>query len=160
MIMTFIACLISLIRVTFLILRPSLPLQGLSLFLLRISVATFSGTIISPLLGVYTVLIYSRGLLVLLAYFIALSPNQTLNTPSLLFIFRTLFLITALTFQIFPYYSVRHSPRNFLFSSSITAALNPTLSSLLISIGVILILTIIAVVKVTSLRRKPIRPWK
>jgi hypothetical protein len=149
---------IALIRAMFLMLRASLPLQGLSILIIRISVATFVGSSISPLLGIYVVLIYSRGLLVLLAYFIALSPNQTLNFPSALFIASLLITAFILISGIFTLKPNNHFSGDGLNFTPAFALLNTSHSALLISIGLILILTIVAVVKVTRLRSKPIRP--
>jgi hypothetical protein len=78
----FISLLSILGRAALLILRPSLPLQAFALLLIRGATAATIASRFSILLGIYTILIYARGLLVLLAYFVALSPDQTLNTPS------------------------------------------------------------------------------
>jgi hypothetical protein len=45
-------------------------------------------------------------------------------------------------------------------SNNVITVLSPFSSSLLIIIALILVLTIIAVVKVSSLRSGPIRPWR
>lgn len=146
-------------RATLLILRPSLPLQAFALLLISGATATTIASRFSILLGIYTILIYARGLLVLLAYFVALSPNQTLNTPSR-FTFitasSTLLLILGLSW---PNSIQSHSLNSFTSLSNVITILTPSSASLLILIALILVLTIIAVVKVSSLRRGPVRPW-
>lgn len=152
--------LLTLTRRTLLILSPSLPLQALALLLIRGAIATILATRISILLGLYTILIYARGLLVLLAYFVALTPDQTLNTPS-----RTTSLISTLTIilllsQTYPTSSHRHLSNTRERARNVITILTPSASALLIIIALILVLTIIAVVKVSRVRRGPIRPWR
>jgi len=148
--------LIALTSSALLILSPSLPLQALALLTIRITIATILGAIISTLIGIYTVIIYARGLLVLLAYFVALSPNQTLNYPSRLSSLTTAStraLILSQTLPINRY--INFSDEG---TSNLITILTPALSSLLTVIALILVLTMIAVVKVSRLRRGPIRP--
>jgi len=149
--------LVALISSALLILSPSLPLQALALLTIRITIATILGAIISTLIGIYTVIIYARGLLVLLAYFVALSPNQTLNYPSRLSSLTTAStraLILSQTLPINRYINFSNEG-----TSNLITILTPALSSLLTVIALILVLTMIAVVKVSRLRRGPIRPW-
>lgn len=148
--------LIALTSSALLILSPSLPLQALALLTIRITIATILGAIISTLIGIYTVIIYARGLLVLLAYFVALSPNQTLNYPSRLSSLTTAStraLILSQTLPINRYINFSNEG-----TSNLITILTPALSSLLTVIALILVLTMIAVVKVSRLRRGPIRP--
>ena len=150
--------LITLFSTSLLIFSSSLPLQALCLFLIRLSVAGVVGSTISPLIGIYIVLIYSRGLLVLLAYFVALSPNQTLNIPSsptLLVILFSIFILSALTFPSLSYLHIFNSNSQ---SFSLVTILTPSRIALLSIIGTILILTIVAVVKILRISSKPIRP--
>lgn len=142
-----------------LIASTSLPLQAFALFFISILIASISGMTLSPLIGIYIVLIYSRGLLVLLAYFVALSPDQTLNTPSPSF-----FLSIALIIIFFISLTSINLSRSQNFSlfdtsSNIITILNPSCIRFLITIGLVLILTMVTVIKILSLRRSPIRPW-
>lgn len=148
-----------LLSTSMLLTSASLPLQAFSLFIMRVTIASLSGRALSPLIGIYIVLIYSRGLLVLLAYFVALSPNQALNPPHinlLLFIIFSIFIFSSQRFFTSSQSQVTSSTRSF---SNILSILNPSALSLLLIIGVILILTIVVVVKTLRLRRKPMRPW-
>ena len=154
----FIRLLATLGRAALLILRPSLPLQAFALLLIRGATAATVASRFSILLGIYTILIYARGLLVLLAYFVALSPNQTLNTPSQstnLILFSTIILILA---SARPRSNQSHLFDTSLAPSNVITVLTPSSASLLILIALILVLTIIAVVKVSSLSRGPVRP--
>jgi len=147
-----------LMRASVLLLRTSLPFQAFSLFFIRVSIAMFSGRSLSPLIGIYIVLIYSSGLLVLLAYFVALSPNQTLNAPPLNLTFS--FLLSFIAFLSFTFMASSRIQLPTLFSrpSTIISILAPSSLSLLLMIGLVLILTIITVIKILRLRSKPIRP--
>lgn len=146
-------------RAFLLVLRPSLPLQALALLIIRGSTAISIACNFSILLGIYTILIYARGLLVLLAYFVALSPDQTLNTPSRSTSLSSFIIIILITSLSYPFSNFSHiTPHSTSFRNAITM-LPSNSASLLIIIALILVLTIIAVVKVSSLRRGPVRPW-
>ena len=152
--------LFTLIRRALLILSPSLPLQALALLLIRGTIAIIVACNISILLGIYTILIYASGLLVLLAYFVALTPNQTLNTPSRTTSLILLQILTILVTQTWLPTSILHFSNTSVKFSPITSLLSPSSTSLLVIIAATLILTIIAVVKVSGIRRGPIRPWR
>jgi len=145
---------------TLLILRSSLPLQALALLIISGATATAVAARFSILLGIYTILIYARGLLVLLAYFVALSPNQNLNTPSRFTFFSSFSIILLILFQTWPNSFMSQLSITSSQSNNVITVLSPFSSSLLIIIALILVLTIIAVVKVSSLRSGPIRPWR
>lgn len=154
-----ISLFIILISVTLLILRSSLPIQALALLLIRGATATAVASRFSILLGIYTILIYASGLLVLLAYFVALSPNQNLNTPSRFTILSSTSIIIYILIQTFPnsYYLQPSSTYN--QTNNVISVLSPFSSSLLIIIALILVLTMIAVVKVSRVSSGPVRPW-
>lgn len=148
-------------RSALLILRPSLPLQALALLLISGAIATAVAINTSILLGIYIILIYARGLLVLLAYFVALSPNQTLNTPSRSTFIISFSVILLILSQTWPRSIFRHLSQPFKDGSRrVITILTPSSGALLTIIALTLVLTIIAVVKVSSLRSGPIRPWR
>lgn len=145
-------------RTSLLILRPSLPLQALALLLIRGATATAIASRFSILLGIYIILIYARGLLVLLAYFVALSPNQNLNFPSRFTNFSCFLVISFILLQTWPNSFFIHLSFTSSQPDNVITILSPYSSSLLVIIALILVLTIIAVVKVSSLRAGPVRP--
>lgn len=148
---------ITLIRTTLLFIRPSLPLQTFALLTITVTTGTLLASNISILLGIYTILIYARGLLVLLAYFVALTPNQTLNSPSRLTSLLSFTLITAIIIQSKARPRKSHIANTEEGAISIITILTPSSGILFIIIALTLVLTIIAVVKVSRLRSGPIR---
>nr|QUQ06899.1 NADH dehydrogenase subunit 6 [Boccardiella hamata] len=143
-----------------LMLSPSLPLQALALLLMSGAMATAVAINTSILLGIYIILIYASGLLVLLAYFVALSPNQTLNTPSRSTSIISFSVILLILSQTWPSSMFNHLSQPFKDgSSSVITVLTPSSGALLTMIALTLVLTMIAVVKVSSLSSGPIRPW-
>lgn len=152
---------IALISSALLILSPSLPLQALALLLISGAMAAMVATNTSILLGIYVILIYARGLLVLLAYFVALSPNQTLNTPSRSTSAIMTGIIIFILSQTWLSSLYLHIPSPFKDGTSrVITILTPSSGALLTIIALTLVLTIIAVVKVSRLSRGPIRPWR
>ena len=146
-------------RATLLVTRTSLPLQALALLIMRGATAVIIACKISILLGVYTILVYARGLLVLLAYFVALSPSQNLNTPTRLLFFVSLMVVALITIQVWPTSSLIQLTPAGKHSSNVITILTPYSSSLLVLIALTLVLTIVAVVKVSSVSSGPVRPW-
>ena len=147
-------------RATLLVIRTSLPLQALALLMIRGATAVIIACKVSILLGIYTILIYARGLLVLLAYFVALSPNQTLNTPARLSFFVSLTVVALVIIQTWPSSSLFHLTPAGKHSSNVVTILTPYSSSLLIVIALVLVLTMVAVVKSSSVSSGPVRPWR
>ncbi len=153
-----ISLFIVLLSVTLLILSSSLPIQALALLIIRGATATTIAVRFSILLGIYTILIYASGLLVLLAYFVALSPNQNLNTPSRFTIFLSTSIIIYILLQTFPNSFYSQLSLTYNQTNNVISVLSPFSSSLLIIIALMLVLTIIAVVKVSSISSGPVRP--
>jgi hypothetical protein len=153
-----ISLLIILGRVILLILRSSLPIQALALLLISGARATVIAVGFSILLGIYTILIYARGLLVLLAYFVALSPNQNLNSPSRTTVVSLIITSIFIISQTRSNSSLLHLSLVRNYTNNVITILSPYSSSLLIIIALILVLTIIAVVKVSRISSGPVRP--
>lgn len=147
-------------RATLLIISSSLPIQALALLILRGATAIIVACKVSILLGIYTILIYARGLLVLLAYFVALSPNQNLNTPRRVTFLSSFLFIILILLQIWPNSSFFHLSPITDHSRNVITIITPHSSALLAIIALILVLTIIAVVKVSRIRSGPVRPWR
>nr|WEG23717.1 NADH dehydrogenase subunit 6 [Polydora cf. ciliata DS-2023] len=154
-----ISLLIILGSVMLLILSSSLPMQALALLLMSGASATVMATGFSILLGIYTILIYASGLLVLLAYFVALSPNQNLNSPSRMTVGFLMITSIFIISQTSSNSSLLHLSLIANHTNNVITVLSPYSSSLLIMIALMLVLTMIAVVKVSSVSSGPVRPW-
>lgn len=132
---------------------------GLWVLLFAFLISLTTANLISSWFGLIIFLIYIGGLLVIFAYFSAVTPNQQLDlNPSLiLFIIFSLFLtVNADLFY-----------RTNLFNTFSTSALAPPITTILINhnipllliLGVVLFLALVAVVKVSRLTAGPLRPF-
>lgn len=99
-------------------------------------------------------LIYIGGILVIFAYFVALTPNQQTNTfiliPIVLTLVTTYFLIFILNIQPMMTYT------NVLFINSFYLENN---IQLLLILAIILLFTIVVVVKLVTNNKGPLRPF-
>lgn len=139
------------------ILRTTPISMGLWVFGLALSTALISSLIFNKWLRFLIFLIYIGGLLVMFAYFAAVAPNQQLNIINL-------FLNIIFTFVLFiglistlptliPIQTLiaqNQAVIQLLFSKNIL---------IIIFLGIILFLALIAVVKVSSLSKGPLRPF-
>nr|BDQ44283.1 NADH dehydrogenase subunit 6 [Amynthas robustus] len=100
-------------------------------------------------------LIYVGGMLVMFAYFLALSPNQQMPTTSnIIYIVVTLITLTTVTIITETKMSIpqeMHQDNMYLYS------LNT--SPVIIMLALILLLTVVIVVKLTSRSKGPLRPF-
>lgn len=127
---------------------------GVLILLIALSLAIIYGLTLSSWIAFLLFLIYVRGMLVIFAYFVALSPNQQINKfiiiPSITFILVvTLAIIwTNLYPNIAPTYQ-------YLINTFYTNINTP----ILIIIAIILFLAIVVVVKVVTNNKGPLRPF-
>lgn len=149
------ASAISLASTLLLILSP-LPI-GLWILLLSLIFSLSISISTSSWFGLIFFLIYVGGLLVIFAYFVALSPNQQLaiSSPIIFFFFTCLitfsilyhnYLISSplITSPIFPPHLIFYSLNN---------------APILIAIALLLFLTLVAVVKIARRVEGPLRPF-
>lgn len=149
------------LALTFTLLLASTPLLlGAWILLLTFAIASLFSFISATWLGIFSLLIYVGGLLVIFAYFVALAPNQILEA-------KTMILSTLSLFSLF---FITSTSQLSLFSSfsldtpsvqpPITNLLSLSNTMILISLALILFFTLVAVVKIRTRQAGPLRPWK
>ena len=142
------------------LLLASTPLLlGAWILLLTFSIAGVFSFSISSWLGIFTLLIYVGGLLVIFSYFIALAPNQ-------IFEIKTILLSSLFVFFCFSIFLISVKslfPIGFqapVSSFPIYTLLTHSNIALFILLALILFLTLIAVVKIRTFSSGPLRSWK
>lgn len=127
---------------------------GISILTIALTLAIIYGLTLSSWIAFLLFLIYIGGILVMFAYFVALSPNQQINklsiTPSLIFIISIFTVI--LYIQVYP----RITPTFQFLINTFYTNIN---TSLLILLAIILFLTIVVVVKIVTNNKGPLRPF-
>lgn len=142
------------------LLLASTPLLlGAWILLLTFSIAGIFSFSISSWLGIFTLLIYVGGLLVIFAYFIALAPNQIFEVKTIflssLFLFFSFSVFLISVKSLFPI--TLQTPAT---SYPLYALLTHSNMTLFIILALILFLTLIAVVKIRTFSSGPLRSWK
>nr|AVW86090.1 NADH dehydrogenase subunit 6 [Levensteiniella iris] len=159
MLLTLTSSLIISLSLSFLV--PSSPItMGLWVLLLALSISWFVGSILNPWFAMIIFLVYVGGMLVMFAYFTALTPNQPLIFPPLLSAFLLLMttLLLILTFKT-PLMSSPFSLVYPLYTHPITILYTPSNCLLLLSLASILFLILVVVVKITNISSGPLRPF-
>lgn len=142
--------LITASRLTTLILTPIH--LGLTILIIALSTSIIFALINSSWIAFLLFLIYVRGILVIFAYFIAISPNIETNfTKPIFLIIPTLLIFIIIRTTI---YSIN---TNFISNTNTFYSLSN--GSTLIILALTLLLTIIIVVKITSSNKGPLRPF-
>lgn len=153
----FISFTISLALSIYLISTPIL--LGLWILLLALSISLTISIFLRRWLSLFIFIIYIGGILVIFAYFIALSPNQFISINILIpFILTVSFSAIYLTFI---------TSFSFPSNSFITTSSQPVIPYLLqifnlpmlILLALILFFALVAVVKISSLTLGPLRPF-
>ena len=141
-----------------LILANSPLLLGLWILLLATTISILIGLISSSWLGFFIFLIYIGGLLVIFAYFVALSPNQLFYTT----------IIFGLSILTLPRVYLASLPSNALsnldfnslqVSIPITSLLTNQNISIYLFLAIVLFLALVAVVKISTISAGPLRPF-
>nr|AVW86101.1 NADH dehydrogenase subunit 6 [Lepidonotopodium sp. YZ-2018] len=150
-----------LIALSISLITTSSPLtMGLWIILTALTSSWFISMMFNSWFGLITFLIYVGGMLVMFAYFVALTPNQPMGlTSSMLTLLFT--SITVLTLMYSPYVSSPHQISTSLpfMHSPITIMFSPMNSILLLLLVVILFLIMVAVVKIVNMNSGPLRPF-
>uniref|UniRef100_A0A0S2N0K5 NADH dehydrogenase subunit 6 n=1 Tax=Eurythoe complanata TaxID=167815 RepID=A0A0S2N0K5_EURCO len=132
---------------------------GVWILLFAFTIALTASNLISSWFGLIIFLIYVGGLLVMFAYFSAVTPNQQLELSPL-------FLISSATLALILTNTDLFYTNNMFNSLTLTYSAPPTTNILFssnifiyLSLGAILFLALVAVVKVSRLSAGPLRPF-
>nr|YP_009988589.1 NADH dehydrogenase subunit 6 [Pharyngocirrus uchidai]QNM39900.1 NADH dehydrogenase subunit 6 [Pharyngocirrus uchidai] len=142
----------------FALLFTSTPLNlGLWIMFISILMASTLSFLTTSWFGLLLFIIYVGGLLVMFAYFVAISPNQEIS-------FRNVFLVFAATFMAITMLSPISIPQQFapIFTASSQMAFffyAPLNIAPLILMALTLFLALVAVVKVSNRGGGPLRPF-
>ena len=149
------------ISISLSLILASSPLSiGLWVLLIALSAAFFVGVIFNSWFAFIIFLIYIGGILVIFAYFTALTPNQPLGLSSIIILsFISFIAITLVSFIL-----KLPGPNLFSngltdFSQSITILYIPINSNILLLLASILFFVLVAVVKVANINKGPLRPF-
>lgn len=127
---------------------------GVLILLIALTLAIIYGLTLSSWIAFLLFLIYVRGILVIFAYFVALSPNQQINKfiiiPSITFIL--IVTIAIIWTNIYPNITPTFQ---YLINTFYTNINIP----ILIMLATILFLAIVVVVKIVTNNKGPLRPF-
>ena len=126
---------------------------GIIILSIALLLAILYSSIISSWIGFLIFLIYIGGILVIFAYFVALTPNQQIN----IFIIIPLSLALISIPIIIYVYSI--TPPSSPFSKNINTFYTLNNTSILLILAIILLFTIIVVVKIVTNNKGPLRPF-
>nr|AVW86230.1 NADH dehydrogenase subunit 6 [Pholoe pallida] len=130
---------------------------GFWVLLLALSLAATISSIISPWFGLVIFLIYIGGMLVMFAYFAALTPNQPHEMMKMLFML--LFTMGSLMIPSVIMSNLSQTFPLYLSSKTALTILSPWSSSTFILVVIILFFILVSVVKVTDIFMGPLRPF-
>lgn len=148
--------ILTIITSTFMLILSSTPIiLGINILIMSLVLATTFAYTLRSWFAFLVFLIYVGGILVIFAYFLALTPNQQISSINIWFHY----IISILTFSIVSYISNVKLPIIIQFYQGNMSLYLYRTSPFLIILAVILLLTIIVVVKITSRSRGPLRPF-
>nr|AVW86117.1 NADH dehydrogenase subunit 6 [Melaenis sp. YZ-2018] len=143
-----------------LILSASPLAMGFWVLLIALSCSLFSASIFNSWFAMIIFLVYIGGMLVMFAYFTALTPNQPLGLSIMLFLsFMTFILLLFLMSGYTNIIPAILSSTPYSWSSSITIMFTSFNASLLLLLASVLFFILVAVVKITNISNGPLRPF-
>ena len=150
-----------LIALSLSLILASSPLAiGFWVLLIALACSFFAASIFNTWFAIIIFLVYIGGMLVIFAYFTALTPNQPIGLSIILLIssiaFLTFLFLTSSLNRIIPsLISLKYTS----IINPITIIFNPYNSSLLFLLASILFFILVAVVKITNISSGPLRPF-
>jgi len=154
MILTLIVCFSASIFLSLPIIKRSIQIT-IIIIAIALSIATIFSWYISSWYAYLILLIYVGGILVIFAYFTATSPNQKFtSSKKILFTITIIFILTILISS-----NLDNPTLHISFNQELIRLFNLHNSYALILITVILFITIIIVVKLSSISKGPLRTF-
>nr|WCS91620.1 NADH dehydrogenase subunit 6 [Eisenia nordenskioldi pallida] len=153
--MTLTLYMLMMITSTFtLILAPTPIILGANILIMSLLLSVVFASSISSWFAFLVFLIYVGGMLVMFAYFLALTPNQQMSYNSTMYS-----MISLVIFSIMTYTMNIKIPSITEFYHGNSLLYLKTTAPFLIFLALILLFTMIIVVKLTTLSKGPLRPF-
>nr|QGZ10067.1 NADH dehydrogenase subunit 6 [Eisenia balatonica] len=148
--------LLMMITSTFMLYLSSTPIiLGLNILIMALLLSSVFASFISSWFAFLIFLIYVGGMLVMFAYFLALTPNQQMSYSNNLFYA----LVLMATFSSLTYTIGIKSPTMMEFYQGNSLLYLKMTAPFLVILALILLFTMIIVVKLTSRSKGPLRPF-
>lgn len=148
--------ILTIIATTFTLYLASTPIVlGVNILIMALLLASTFASFLSSWFAFLIFLIYIGGILVIFAYFLALTPNQQISNFNII----PYALITLLTFSALTYTTNIKIPTFSDISQGNSILYMSRTAPFLILLALILLLTIVIVVKLTRRSRGPLRPF-
>nr|QGZ09976.1 NADH dehydrogenase subunit 6 [Eisenia nordenskioldi pallida] len=135
-------------------LAPTPIILGVNILLMSLLLSMVFASFISSWFAFLVFLIYVGGMLVMFAYFLALTPNQQMSYSSILYS-----MVVMSTFSTLSYCINIKVPTMSEFSQGNTLLYLKSTAPFLIMLAMVLLFTMIIVVKFTSLSKRRLRPF-
>ena len=138
---------------------------GLTIMISTLLICILSATFLSAWYAYILFLIYVGGLLVIFAYVAALSPNVLFGGASALIFFLVITIIFSYILHFYPFTDYREtvSYKDFCRNKNLKRhgieLVRPRSISILIGLGIILLINLVAVVKISYYQRSSLRPF-
>lgn len=154
--MILILYILIIITTTFSLCLASTPIMlGINILIMSLLLSVVFASFIRSWFAFLIFLIYVGGMLVIFAYFLALTPNQQIpDSNNLLY-----GIISILTFRVLTYITNINIPPIREFHQGNTTLYLLNTAPFIILLAIILLLTIIIVVKLTTRSKGPLRPF-
>nr|NP_008242.1 NADH dehydrogenase subunit 6 [Lumbricus terrestris]Q34944.1 RecName: Full=NADH-ubiquinone oxidoreductase chain 6; AltName: Full=NADH dehydrogenase subunit 6 [Lumbricus terrestris]AAC46868.1 NADH dehydrogenase subunit 6 [Lumbricus terrestris]prf//2122275E NADH dehydrogenase:SUBUNIT=6 [Lumbricus terrestris] len=148
--------MLMMIATTFTLYLASTPIVlGVNILMMALLLASTFASFMSSWFAFLIFLIYIGGMLVMFAYFLALTPNQQISNFNIM----PYALITLLTFSALTYTTNIKIPTFSDISQGNSILYMSSTAPFLILLALILLLTMVIVVKLTSRSSGPLRPF-
>nr|AOR07211.1 NADH dehydrogenase subunit 6 [Enchytraeus cf. crypticus SL-2017] len=128
--------------------------MGIIILMTSLMLTLIYSTMLTSWIAFLIFLIYIGGMLVMFAYFVALTPNQQMNLMTLVPL--VLLFITSFTYMLTYKMTPTMSPTNMKFMYTFYLTNNVPL---LLILALILLFTMIVVVKLVTNNKGPLRPF-